>query len=322
MPGYKKQHYVARGYLRAWSSDNRRIWMFDTRTKQSDIVGLKSVAQETYFNDGHRREGGIITDGRADSLYEDQFRVWEDQLLDVRRVAEEIAAGGRVGTLEERRVMATCVALQLLRTRQARNALLVEACSRESSQRVLMPFLSEDLQQCMEGNPEFVREHINLIHSCLLWDNVDGTVPAVAAFACELYSYIWLIAKNPTPYPFYTSDAPIAAISHKPDAPPYPTPGRFHGCYGEISLAKRYFSRNPHAGGQELIFPLAPDLALMMFHPYDFQQGLTAYQGTVLVLGLEDVLTRNVVIAGSAVRQVFSSIDDFYCANAALATET
>jgi hypothetical protein len=321
MPGYKKQHYVARSYLRAWSSDNRRIWMFDTCTKQSHHVGLSSVAQETYFNDAHRREGGIITDGMADNLYEEQFRVWEDQLLEVRRVAVEIAAGGRVGTLEERRVMATCVALQLLRSRQARNALFVEACSRQSSERVLTPFLPEDLQQRMAGDPEFVREHINLIHSRLLWDN-GRTVPAVAAFACELSSYIWLIAQNPTPYPFYTSDAPIAAISHKPEAPPYyPTPGSFHGCYGEISLAKRFFSRHPHEGGQELIFPLAPDLALMMFHPYDFQQELTEHQGRVLLFGLESVLTRNVVIAGSAVRQVFSSTDEFYCANAALATE-
>ena len=55
-----------------------------------------------------------------------------------------------------------------------------------------------------------------------------------------------------------------------------------------------------------------------MFHPFDFEKELGDKQGKVLVVGAESVLIRNIVIAGTAVRQVLSSTDDFRMAEAAV----
>lgn len=78
-----------------------------------------------------------------------------------------------------------------------------------------------------------------------------------------------------------------------------------------MSFVKRLFCEDPLKGGLELIFPVSPECALLMFHPYDFERELGDKQGKVLVLGAESVQIRNVVIAASAIRQVLSSTDDF-----------
>ena len=130
--------------------------------------------------------------------------------------------------------------------------------------------------------------------------------------ATELYYYLWVVAKNPTPFPFYTSDAPIAAVIHGAEEPPfYPTPRAASEEGGRMSFVKRLFCEDLLKGGLELIFPVSPECALLMFHPYDFERELGEKQGEVLVLGVKSVQIRNVLIAASAVRQVVSSADDF-----------
>jgi len=312
MTHYKKQHYVPKSYLKAWSADGRRIWMFDKHRGEARHVGLGSVAQETHFNDAFRRFQGQVTDGESSDLVERQFQTWENEFLTMRKVALDVAADRRVGSLEERKAMATCAALQLLRTAKTRSALIRGADEYQADQsNGLLDWLDEPLRERMVQEPEFACEHISLIQACLLW-----TTDIIPHIATELYHYLWVVAKNTTPFPFYTSDAPIAALTHETGKPPfYPTPRAYTETNREWSVVKGLFYDDPLKGGLELIFPVSPDCALLMFHPFDFEQELGDKQGKVLVLGAESVQIRNIVIAAAAARQVLSLTDDFRMAD-------
>ncbi len=315
MGDYKKQHYVPQSYLKAWTVDGRQIWMFDKNRGEYNKVSIRSVAQETYFNDAFRRIQGQVTDGKPPGLVEHQFQIWENKFLTMRQVALDVAANRRVGSLEDRRMMATCAAIQLLRTAKARRALIREAAEyRLGAHNGLIDWLDEPLRERMVHVPGFVREHISLIQSCLLW-NTD-IIPHVAT---ELYYYLWVIAKNSTSFPFYTSDAPIATLTHGVEEPPfYPTPRTYSKGHKGWPLVKQLFLEDPLKGGLELIFPVSPECAVLMFHPFDFEKELGDKQGKVLVVGEETVFIHNIAIAGAAVRQVLSSTDDFRMADAAL----
>ena len=233
----------------------------------------------------------------------------------MRQVALDVAANRRHGSLEERRVMATSAAIQLLRTAKARHALIRGAAEYKSGQsNGLIDWLDEPLRERMVHVPGFARRHISLIQTCLLWDT--DIVPDLAT---ELYHYLWIIAKNSTPFPFYTSDMPIAALTHHVNKPPYfPSPREHTEGHKGWPLVKGLFCEDPLKSGLELIFPVSPECAVLMFHPFDFQKELGDNQGKVLVVGAESVLIRNIAIAGAAVRQVLSSTDDFKMAEAAV----
>lgn len=319
MSGHKKQHYVPKSYLKAWSADGRRIWMFDKHQNTSKHVGLKNVAQAKYFNDAFRRSRGKVTDGEASDLFERQFQTWERQFLTMRRVALDVAANRRQGSLKDRQMMATCAAVQLLRTAKTREALIHEALSIDgNSGPRLIDWLDKPLREKMVKDPAFARRHISLVQTWLLWNS--GLVPRIAT---DLYYYLWIIAKNSTQFPFYTSDAPIAALTHLPGESPFdPTPDHRNRRNGNLNSVKALFCESPAECGLQLIFPVTPDCALLMFHPFDFEKTLGDKQGKVLVVSEQTVAITNVAISSSAVRQVFSSTDDFHVARLEMANST
>lgn len=60
----------------------------------------------------------------------------------------------------------------------------------------------------------------------------------------------------------------------------------------------------------EVIFPLAPDLALMMYHPVYFA-ALHPKQGRPMLLGEEDVWRLNALQTVQCERQIYSISPDF-----------
>lgn len=247
-------------------------------------------------------------------MIEKQFQVWEDDFLLARKVALRVMHNEGAGTLEERERMSLCIAVQLLRTAQARELILWQATqARSGTADDLIGWLRPDIQQVIANDPDFAANHIALLQSLLLWNT-----QLVAHIATELYHYIWVIAKNLTPRPFYTADAPVARLIHAHGEPPYyPTATPYSAQVPEHDVLKRLFVGDPDRGALELVFPVAPQCALLMFHPRDFQATLGERQGQVLVLGAESVAIRNAIVALNAQRHIFSASEDFTYARGA-----
>jgi hypothetical protein len=244
MTRYKKQHYVPVSYLRAWSEDEKRVHMFDKYTGEVRLVGLKSVAQGTYFYDAFRRENGVIEDGLSESAMENAFGEWEVKLSTMRRVALQVASGEGPGTLEDRETMAICAAVQLLRTKAARGWILGEARDPTRRPSGLLAWLPDFMKSRVREDPTFAEREISLLQAMLIWQS--GIVPQIAT---ELYHYIWVIAVNETPWPFYTSDSPVAAISHPANKPPYfPTYHPVPAAHDD-EVVKRLYSRRGSRNG-------------------------------------------------------------------------
>lgn len=286
--------------------------MFDSPSEKSSLVGIGSVAHEVFFNDRFRRHDGAATDGLPNDLMERQFQAFENDFLVARDIAHAVAANEREGTLAERQTMSFCVAVQLLRTAKTRAAILREAVFPGASTG-LLSWLGPDLRQRIVADATFAREHISLIQASLMWST--NLIPAITA---ELYHYLWIIARNDTPSSFYTSDAAIATLTHGPGEPPFHArPEVVAGGARRLPILKGLFCTEPESVGLELVFPVSPRCALMMFHPFDFADSLGEKQGKVLVVGTETVLIRNAAIAAHARRQVFATSDDFGVALAA-----
>lgn len=174
---------------------------------------------------------------------------------------------------------------QLLRTAKAREELLSESLNESESRPRLIDWLDPQLREKMLTEPAFARQHISLIQTWLLWNS--DLVPQIAT---ELYFYLWIIAKNSTQLPFYTSDAPVAALTHSPGKSPFdPTPSGQNHQKMKLNTLKGLFCKDSAECGLELIFPVAPDCALLMFHPFDFEASLGDRQGNVLVVGEQTV---------------------------------
>jgi hypothetical protein len=302
MVNYKRQHWVPQSYLRRFSPDGAHVWMLDKPTGRIACPNILDVARGKFFNDGFLRdERGALPPDVPEEAIEQQYGTWEEALSRATDSALRVAAGGGA-SLEERTEMAICVAVQLTRTPAFRAYLSmgVIAALEDDANRCLeetRPDLAEKLRVTLTFPPEWSAA---LQHE-VVWSS--GYVPKMAV---DLSYYIWRIGVNQTELPLCTSDAPVIGFVHEA----FQQGERTKLLEDDSDIILRVLVGAQHVHGLEVVFPITPEVVLLMYHPKYFE-AMRRVQGKRKLLSIREVLHYNALQYLQAQRQVFSPSDIF-----------
>jgi len=288
------QHYVPQSYLKKFTYDGKRLYVFDKFTGRSNSRSTKSVASETRFYDFHpviykefrkRVASGEVAQDEAKLLgkaldpqmIEHELAAREAKFPPLFEAVLEAIKQKQSITEEQRWNLAEFIVLQFLRTPEYRRELieLQLSVSTEAIRRMLiMKNIATD-----EFQLKFDEKYASLEHAQLMFD------PDLQLALCQaLVNHIWLIGVNMTTSHFYTSDTPIVKRTHDK----HPLIGTGLGSYSV-----------------EVAFPLTPKHMLILrerTHFHDLQQ---------LDLHTVPMTPENVIYYNSL--QVFQSYRYVYC---------
>lgn len=183
----KLHHYVPQFYLRRFVDDEARLWVWDRDRDRIFLSSPRSVAAETNF---------YFLDEIAEQGHDPLTMEW--QLADLERnvaaITDEWIECIRAGNLGDpievrsvnRKIVSLFVALQFLRTKDARSILAASA---------------ERAGYVAESSKER-----RALHTEMLWQD-DGPVGMIAD---RVEKSSWVFGRNSTGTPFTTSDNPVA----------------------------------------------------------------------------------------------------------------
>jgi len=188
----KAQHYVPRFYLARFVDQEGCVWVFDKTQGRTFRAKPENIACQNRFYDLPELE----QIGEVRTLMEHQFADLESDAQRISgcwlRQAEE---RGRVEIPEPNRdIMSLFLALQLLRTAEARTVLL---------QFVQLLQRAGDISRTYDAAAD-----AQALHGALLWD--DDSIKAIRS---KIADCIWLFAFNDSKQPFFTSDHPALVKS-------------------------------------------------------------------------------------------------------------
>jgi hypothetical protein len=193
MKAPKKQHYVARLYLRRFAIEpaakSPRVHVFDKSTSKAFCTSVREVAAENYF---YERELAGAVEGTFQRL-EDMFVAPYQRLL----------RGDAPSTLspEERTVVALFVAAQQVRTREMRASMasMLDGLKRRLGE------ADDRFRHLTDYDEETLRRQ--QLHS--LPSLCQRLSPIIARLK-------WVLITNGTPRPYWTSDHPVSLYNPRP----------------------------------------------------------------------------------------------------------
>lgn len=189
----KRQHYVPRFYLQAFSYDTEEPYYLHCYDKPEDKVfssSIMNIAQSKYFYD--------LTD---EQYLEKKFAELEKIFLNVHEKLIDTTDVTSL-TMEERNAMALFLSHQHIRTRKFRD--IVKQASEHTLEIVNDDEGSEEARQAVEAGT--TEEGAKEWQAQLMSNALTG-------FADILNQMDWFLFVNKTEYPLWTSDHPIAIFN-------------------------------------------------------------------------------------------------------------
>ena len=255
----KKEHYVSQFYLKKFTYDGYRLFVFDKFVKETFPSNIRDIAGENHFYDlpddfvDKNTDPQIVE--KALAVFEDDFSVWINDALKNINNEKRISPKLRVH-------LSLFLTIQMLRTREARNFQI------EAVEKLSKSFLDFAVQQARPDiSPKDYQIEYDPKKTPLLQASQIFDLETVGTFAEVLYNHIWLIGKNGTKQPFYTSDNPVVKNAHK----------------RAIGIASE---------GVEIAFPLTPNLILIL-RERSFFKKLKGLDSTVIPLSEDNVTYYN-----------------------------
>lgn len=271
------QHYVPRSYLKRFTHDGKKFFIFDKFTRKCFESNIKRIANEKYFYDfpegiGIKDEDLQIVEKELGKL-DSKFPILVDDVL---RTLDE---RGEITHIQKTN-MAYFIAIQLLRTREHRN-FRVELG--EKMGEVLLHLIIETNKLNVspdEYEIEFSQETAKFEQIASIFNPKN-----VSEFAKTLDNHIWIIGINDTTHPVYTSDNPVVMYPNKEGS----------------GLASE---------GIEIAFPLTPKYILMILER-TFFKSLEALDCKPTYLRDGDLFLYNSSQVFQSYRQVYCQSNDF-----------
>ena len=235
------QHTVSRCYLKRFADANRKFFSFNKVHAKSSPWGTKIATIQEYFYDFHPT---TLEDPNADVQWvEKEFSRLENQYEEVLAAAVCEADAGAI-SYETGSSLAQFIALQWMRTEGRRAGIL------EIEQKAMQAIIDKCYTENAPGVPpaKFIRGvgYEPVLHANLMFDEA-----AVIRSAEKFWDLYWIVGRNTTSQPFFTSDDPVVLdrIPPENDGPGVP-PGI----------------------GIQYSFPLSSKFTLVMFDRHMFSR--------------------------------------------------
>lgn len=203
----KRQHYVPRFYLNRFLSRNDVIAVFDKKRGVSFTTSVENVALEKYFYDFNStidNEELQFLENNLAEMEADYANLLEEILRSIKNT--------RRFDKESQPLFSLYLVIQFLRTREYREKeAQLRAAMIETINQKLMP----------DGYTfKFGYDDEAKMHFISMFDPEK-----IFAMIEQLLNKTWIVWKNKTTQPFYTSDHPACVISEFTNAAGFATPG-------------------------------------------------------------------------------------------------
>lgn len=269
----KIQHYVPRFYLKNFSSvhknDKYYINCFDKSTKKQFNTNIENIGCEKYFYDTEEDVNQLIE--KKLGQYENQFNGAYGKIL-----KNENLKGL---STQEKECMTYFIASQLLRTKEERIKTedLVKQIKKQLYNKAAAQ-LKKELDEAEKAESIRNGHIVSLIYH----------VPELAQIISKMK---WVLFKNITTIPFWTSDNPITRNNELDFTP-----------FGNLGLLNR---------GIEVHFPLSTELSLILLDPTEYGY----FPNYDELCDEQNVIFENHLQVKFSTIHIFSSEDDFSLAN-------
>jgi hypothetical protein len=276
----KNQHTAPRCYLRGFADRQGWFHYFDKQAQRADRVNVKSATAFDYFYDF---EPSTLQNPADDPQWvETTFSLLEKRFKEVLDgfIAEAKAGEVSVDTANE---MAHYVAIQWMRTKGFRDTLL--ELDKKSKQAFLDQLYAENHPGMRPGKFTPGKGYAEAFHAQSIFDGDQ-----IFDFAEMFWNLLWVVGRNRTDKPLYTSDDPVARKQHP--------------------IENRSSGPLPLAVGIEYVFPLNSEFALVMMDRRMFHSFKDSERKT-LEFTAEDVERYNAMQVMNSTQYVFCEKKDF-----------
>lgn len=277
----KKQHIVPQCYLVRFSKDGHKIFAFDKTSQKSFATNVRDIAQQHGFYDIPEEFSGDDGKQRVEHFLANLESVYSQTL---RELLNALTKGDDWSKFKER--LAFFIALQVARTPEVRYRIdeLFSLGEEGIKRQAKKDGYTDELPDLSHLN-EYQPESAGVLHGILLTDpNLVYTISQ------DLLNHIWIVGKNDTGMPLFTSDNPVIRAAHKPVP-----------LIGSGGLA---------AEGIEIQIPLTPEYVLILYDRKHFRDN-AGNDGRVITMDVADVAYCNTLQVSDCYRFVYSSDDAF-----------
>ncbi|RFZ94139.1 DUF4238 domain-containing protein [Mucilaginibacter conchicola] len=287
----KNQHYVPRFYLKHFLDENGKCLAFHKDSQKVFSTNPQSMANENFFYDHSAFDDALGTDQPVEkylSQVEELYAPFLKWLLDAIDNREIISLNE-----DMRAILCDLVMFQIIRTKAHRENMF-QGFRQFQDKLVQSGWLSEEM--ITEMRKDNTADRAKQSHLEQLFFDTEFKESLIKI----LDSHIWLVFKNITNTPYYTSDHPVVKTPH---------------------LRREHRSDNGYRSeGIEIAMPLSSTHLLVLVERTMFKQ-YEAYENEVLIHSdVQHIIYYNAMQVSQSYRAVYCVTDQFELAKEMVTT--